>query len=147
MVKDKLHLSSIFLAIIGLLDSLYLYWVKITNAYALCGPIGDCESVNSSRFAEIAGIPIALLGAGSYLTILGLLLLERRRYFWAEYVPLMVFGLSLVGVMYSAYLTYVEVAILKAICPYCVISAIVLVILLALATVRLLRISIAQSAD
>ena len=146
LVKDKLFLSSVILAIVGLLDSLYLYWVKISNAYALCGPIGDCESVNSSPYAEIAGIPIALLGAVAYLVILGFLLVERRGTFWVEYAPMIVFGVSLVGVLYSAYLTYVEVAILRAICPYCLLSAIVLVILLALTTVRLLRNPIVQSA-
>jgi uncharacterized membrane protein len=146
-VKDKLFLSSVILAIIGLVDSLYLYWVKISNAYALCGPIGDCESVNSSPYAEIAGVPIALLGAGAYLSILGFLFFERRGRFWSEYSPYIIFGISLAGVLYSAYLTYIEVAILRAICPYCVLSAIILVILLALTSVRLLRNPIVQGAN
>jgi uncharacterized membrane protein len=146
-VNDKLVPASVILAIIGLVDSLYLYWVKISNAYALCGPIGDCESVNSSTYAEIAGVPIALLGAGAYLSILVILFFERRGGFWSEYGPYITFGISLVGVLYSAYLTYVEVAILRAICPYCVLSAIILVILLALTTVRLLRDPSVQGAN
>jgi uncharacterized membrane protein len=52
---------------------------------------------------------------------------------------MMVFGISFAGVLFSAYLTYIEVAVLHAICPYCILSAIVMVILLALTITRLVR--------
>ena len=130
---------SIVLAIIGLIDSVYLAWVKYTDQYALCGPIGNCESVNTSQYSEIFGIPIALLGAGAYLVIIVLLLVESRNEFMHEYSSLLVFGISLIGVLYSIYLTYIEIAVLRAICPYCVISAIVLVLLLVLSTIRLIQ--------
>ena len=123
-------LASVILALIGLADSLYLTYVKVTNQLALCGDLGDCESVNNSVYSEIGGIPIALLGAGAYLAILLALYVQRTSAEWHETAVLAVFGLSLVGVIYSAYLTYVEIAILRAICPYCVVSAIVLVALL-----------------
>jgi uncharacterized membrane protein len=138
-VDDKFRVGSLILAGIGLVDSLYLTYVKLSNSYAICGPIGDCESVNSSSYAEIGGIPIALLGAGAYLAIILLLLVEQREQFWAEYSPIFVFGISFAGTLYSAYLTYIEIFVLRAICPYCVISAIVLLILLALASARLFR--------
>lgn len=130
---------SYILALVGLADSIYLTYIKLANATASCAGIGDCESVNSSKYAEIAGIPIALLGAGAYLAILALLFMEKRGDFWKNNAPLGVFGISLVGVLYSAYLTYVEVAILHAICPYCVLSALVLVALLVISVVRLLQ--------
>ena len=145
-MNGKFRLSSFILAGIGFVDSLYLTYVKLSNSYAICGPIGDCESVNTSKYAEIAGIPIALLGAGTYLVIILLLLMENRGDYWAEYGPIMVFGISLAGVLYSAYLTYVEIYVLRAICPYCVVSAVVLVLLLALATTRLVRDPGTQSA-
>ena len=72
-------------AVLGLLDSIYLVWVKYTGAYALCGPIGNCESVNSSQYSEIFGIPISLLGAGTYAIMIVLLLLENRSQIWAEF--------------------------------------------------------------
>jgi uncharacterized membrane protein len=128
---------SIGLAFLGFLDSLYLTFVKFSGRYALCGPIGDCESVNSSRYSEIGGVPIALLGMGAYLIMIVLLFLEGRSTFWSENSPLVVFGLSLVGVVYSAYLTYLEIAVLRAVCPYCVLSAVILVVLLVLSGVRL----------
>ncbi len=138
--KDfRLRSIAVILALLGLADSIYLTWIKLANATAACAGIGDCESVNNSPYAEIAGIPIALLGAGAYLAMIVLLVIEPRATFWRENSPIAVFGLSLVGVLYSAYLTYVEIAILQAICPYCVVSAILLVALLGISVVRLLR--------
>ena len=136
-LDNKFRIASLILAVLGLLDSIYLTWVKFSGKYALCGPIGNCESVNTSQYSEVFGIPIALLGAGAYLVVIISLSLESRGSFWAEYSPIIVFGISLIGVLYSIYLTYIEVAVLKAICPYCVISAIILVILLVLSSIRL----------
>lgn len=133
----KLRVTSFVLAVLGLLDSIYLVWVKFSGRYALCGPIGNCESVNTSQYSEVFGIPIALLGAGAYLIMIILLMLESLGSIWKEYGPLIVFGLSLIGVLYSIYLTYIEIAVLKAICPYCVISAVILVVILVLSAIRL----------
>ena len=138
-MDNRIRLISIVLAIVGLIDSIYLVWLKYTDQYALCGPIGNCESVNTSQYSEIGGIPIALLGAGAYLVIIILLLLEVRSDLLREYSPLLVFGISLAGTLYSIYLTYIEVAVLRAICPYCVVSAVVLVLLLFFSTIRLIQ--------
>ncbi len=138
MNDRRLWLFSLGLAGIGVLDSAYLTWVKIANRYALCGPIGDCEVVNSSQYSEIFGIPIALFGAGAYLLIMVLLSMETRGGFWLEYGPMLVFGVSLVGVLYSIYLTYIEIAVLRAICPYCVVSAVIMLFLFVLSILRLL---------
>ena len=139
IMSNKTRVFSFILGMVGLIDSLYLSWVKVSGKYALCGPIGDCESVNSSKYSEIAGIPIAFLGVAAYLVILVVLFLEARSDFWKVNSPLLVFGISLTGVLYSAYLTYLEIAVIRAICPYCVVSAIVLVILLMLSVQRMLH--------
>jgi uncharacterized membrane protein len=131
------RLPLVILSIIGLLDSIYLTWIKIAGKTAICANIGDCEAVNSSRYSEIGGIPIALLGAGAYLILLALLVLEVRRPAWGEWTRMGFFGMSLAGTLYSAYLTYIEIAVLKAICPYCVLSAIVLLLLLVLSFLRM----------
>jgi uncharacterized membrane protein len=115
---------SLGLTLVGLGVSIYLTWVKLTDNLAACGPIGDCESVNSSRYAEIAGIPIALLGALAYVAVLALLGAERWLPRQAENLNFGVFGIGLIGTLYSAYLTYIEVAVLRAVCPYCVVSAV-----------------------
>ncbi len=134
------------LAGIGLLDSLYLSWVKIVNSQVYCGTSGQCETVNSSSYSEIFGIPIAYLGLGAYLVILALLTLELRGPFWKENSPLALFGISLVGVIYSAYLTYIEIAVLQAICPYCVVSAIVMLSLFIIAIIRLVQVQTGSKA-
>jgi uncharacterized membrane protein len=101
--------------------------------------------VNSSPYAEFFGIPIALIGAISYLIMIGLLLTEDRGKFWTEYNPILMFGLTLSAVIYSIYLTYLEIAVLRAVCPYCVLSAAILVVLLVLSSLRLWRGSVDPS--
>ena len=127
----------IVLASIGLLDAIYLTWIKLANQVAQCAGIGDCEAVNSSPYSEIAGIPIALLGAAAFLVMLLVLLFEEHNEILRENGPLLVVAISLVGVLYSVYLTYLEIFVIKAICPYCVLSALVLVALLILSWRRL----------
>lgn len=129
---------TIICAIIGLIDSIYLSWIKLSNTAALCLPgIGDCETVNTSRYSEIFGVPIALLGVAGYLAIIGLVLIESRSQFFLSNGPLLLFGISLVGVLYSAYLTYIEIAVIYAVCPYCVISAVMMLGIFVCSCVRL----------
>lgn len=140
-VKLKNRLLMVGLAIIGLVDALYLTWIKLTNNQAVCLPgLGDCGTVNSSRYAEIFGIPVALLGAGAYLAILGVIFLEKRNSFWENSSSLIVFGICLAGTLYSLYLTYIEIWVLKAICPFCVVSAVAMLSLLILSIVRLAQV-------
>jgi uncharacterized membrane protein len=129
--------SSLLLAAIGLIDSIYLTWVKLAGAYASCFGIGNCELVNQSRFSELWGQPIALLGAGAYLLIIALLWVESRRPSLREASRLGMFGMTTFGLLFSGYLTYIEIAVLRAICPYCVLSALVMSVLWVLAILRL----------
>jgi uncharacterized membrane protein len=135
--NSKLRLVSFITTGIGILDTLYLSWIKISHQQVFCGTSGQCETVNNSSYSVILGIPIAYLGLGTYLVILALLYLENRGIFWQENAPLFVFGFTLVGVLFSAYLTYIEFAVLHAICPYCVLSAIVLLVLFIISLIRL----------
>jgi uncharacterized membrane protein len=125
------------LSLAGALDSVYLAWLKFTGSVAACSNIGDCEAVNNSRYAEFAGVPIALLGVIGYLAILGIALMEMRNPDWKFSLRLAFFGFTLTGTLYSIYLTYIEVAILKAICPFCVLSAVIMVALFIIALYRL----------
>lgn len=132
-----LWLVSVGVALIGLVDSIYLTWIKIADQTVVCSGIGDCESVNNSIYSEIAGIPIALIGAIAYLTILALLFLENRFESQGLYTRFAIFGLTLAGSLYSGYLTYLEIAVLRAICPFCVLSAISIFVLLIVGISRL----------
>jgi uncharacterized membrane protein len=124
-------------AVIGFIDSAYLTWIKLANQEALCAGIGDCESVNTSVYSEIGGIPIALLGVGAYLVILVLVILEDKIEFLQSNAWFGIFGISLVGVLYSGFLTYIEVAVLHAICPFCVLSAVVVLLIFVLSIIRI----------
>ena len=135
---DSRRWAGVLLAAVGLADSAYLTYIKLANAQASC-TIGDCNAVNSSTYAEIAGIPIALLGLGAYAAIGLLLALEDRAEWLATYSPLGVFFLALTGTLYSAYLTYVELFVIDAVCPYCVVSAVVITSILMLSIWRLAR--------
>lgn len=135
----RARLITMVLAGLGLIDSAYLTFIKLANATAICADIGDCDTVNNSRYAEIGGIPIALLGFGAYLAILLLLLWEPQAGDKGDFIRLAVFGVALAGTMYSAYLTYLEVAVLRAICPYCVLSALLITAICAIGFVRLNR--------
>lgn len=136
--KNSIKIAGIGLSIVGFIDSVYLTIQKLLGGQIYCGNIGDCNAVNSSPYAELFGVPIALLGAGAYVVILFLFWVEDRSNFWQEYVPLFLFSMTLVGVIYSAYLTYVEIAILQKICIYCVISALVMALLFVAAVIKVL---------
>ncbi len=137
-LRRSVYFTGLGLAGLGALDSAYLTYVKFAGAQAACGGIGDCETVNNSAFSEIAGVPIAILGLAAYLAIIALFLLERSRLAYAEYARLAAFGVTLIGTIYSGWLTYVEVAILRAICPFCVISAIIISLLFLISVHRML---------
>ncbi len=135
MNEIKLKITSIILTIIGLLDSIYLSWLKLGRDEISCA--GGCDEVNSSIYAEIFGIPVAVLGVFAYIIILIILLLKNKNDFWNEYSTIIVFIFSLIGVIYSIYLTYLELFVIHAICPYCVVSAVVLLLLLVSSILRL----------
>jgi uncharacterized membrane protein len=95
--------------------------------------------VNFSPYAEINGIPISVFGICAYLAILCILVLEGRVKIAKENGPLAIFGIGLGGVAFSAYLTYLELYVIHAICPFCVASAIAITLIFILAIIRLVK--------
>ena len=140
--SEPLWLASVLLALAGAADSAYLAFLKFTGTVAACSDIGDCEAVNNSKYAEIGGIPLALLGLLGYLAILAFLILETQFPSWRDGLHLGVFGFTLAGAIYSVYLTYIEIFVLHAICPYCVVSAVVMLLLFAISIIRLRRLGL-----
>jgi uncharacterized membrane protein len=140
MERTRLWWLATATGVVGLAVSGYLTWIKLTGSLAVCAGIGDCETVNSSRFAEVGGIPIALIGVLGYLAILFILYLLVRKPAWRDILRLTLFGFTLTGTLYSLYLTYLEIFVLRAICPYCVISALAMISLFLIALVMLRQI-------
>jgi uncharacterized membrane protein len=122
------------LALLGLAIAGYLTWVHYAGLKPICaGGSGGCEKVQNSRWAELAGVPVAVLGLGGYAAILlSLALPEDAGRSLAAF-------LALVGLGFSGWLTYVEVARIHAICQWCVASAVVMALLAVVSVVRLLR--------
>ena len=122
------------LSIIGLGVALYLTYVETTNTLAVCGPVGDCNEVQASPFAKLFGVlPVGLLGALGYVGILGAWGLNRYgRGTLARLAPMALFGMALFGVIFSIYLTYLELYIIKAVCIWCLTSATIMAFVLAL---------------
>lgn len=139
MTVNRINVLGLISAIVGFVDSLYLGWLKITGNTAACSQIGDCDAVNSSPYAMIGDVPIAFIGALGYALIIVMIYVDIRRPSWAENVSLVLFGVTLVGLIYSAYLTYLEVAIIHAICPFCVLSAVLMSFLFVLSFLRMRR--------
>jgi uncharacterized membrane protein len=94
---------------------------------------GGCEKVQTSEFAKLAGIPVAVLGLASYIAILASLLVRGELGLLSGAV------VALTGFGFSMYLTYRELFTIKAICQWCVASAVLMTLLALLTVIRLLR--------
>ena len=138
-MEKRLSQLAIILTIIGLLVSIYMTIYKITSNDSMCIGSGDCKTVNASRYAEVYGIPVALLGVVGYSAILAVLLLERRPGFFQQNGSLLFFGLSLTGFLFSLYLIFVEVALIKAYCPFCITSQAAMTLIFIISVIRLVR--------
>lgn len=125
-------------ALIGLLDASYLSYIKLFHAPIYCTPgLGECDVVNASRYSVLFGIPLALYGVIGFGLILLIALFGKRILIVAEYVDLMLFGLSLAGFLFSLYLTYLEAFVLHAYCQWCLLSAICMTVIFITAISRL----------
>jgi uncharacterized membrane protein len=120
----------------GIFIASYLTYVKLFGIKPYCAGVGDCEAVQTSPYAELFGVPVAIWGLLGYLALLVLFLVKRYDWRNLGWVARQAFFLvTLVGVLYSAYLTYLELFVIDAICPWCVASAIVMAVLFVLAIV------------
>jgi uncharacterized membrane protein len=114
------RLVIIVLTVLGLFVAGYLTWSHYSGEPVYCGQSDSCELVNSSRFAYLGPIPVALIGLTGYVIILVLSLIPRKED--RQWPMLLIFGGALIGVMLQWYLFYIEVAVLHAICFWCVTS-------------------------
>lgn len=137
--RKALDWAQLALILAGIGISAYLSYVKLFGLEPYCAGVGDCEAVQTSPYAQLFGIPVAVLGLGSYLALLALWWVKRSDWKDLGYMARMAFFfVSLVGVLFSTYLTYLEVFVIAAICPWCVASAVVMAILFLLSLAELL---------
>ena len=121
-------------ALVGLGVAGYLTYVETQSVKAICGPVGDCNAVQSSSYARVFGIlPVGILGLLGYTAILIAWIIQKvldDR--WADYARLSMLGMALFGTLYSIYLTYVEIWVIEAVCIWCLSSAVLIAVLMLL---------------
>lgn len=127
------------LALLGMLVAAYL----LLDNLGLTGPVacdlGDCATVQTSGYARIAGVPVSGIGVAGYAALFGLALVGLQPAFaGAAWLALLLFAGALAGVLFSAYLTFLEAFVIHAWCQWCVVSA-ALITLIFLASVLEIR--------
>jgi uncharacterized membrane protein len=133
MTADRLRAGAVLAALLGLGVSAYLTYVHYAGIEPICAASGGCEKVQSSTYADVAGVPVALLGLTGYAAILVAVLLP------GETARLAASSMALVGFGFSLYLTYLELFEINAICQWCVGSAVIMTALAVLTGVRAVR--------
>ena len=117
----------VLLALVGLLVATYLWLYKIGVLGELQCGTGSCEAVQASRYAELFGIPVAFYGVVGYTALLALGLAGLQPRFAADRrVGALVATLATVGFAFSLYLTALELFVLRAVCRWCVVSAVIM---------------------
>jgi uncharacterized membrane protein/thiol-disulfide isomerase/thioredoxin len=124
------------LAIIGASVAFYLSYIEISNTKAVCGPVGNCNTVQESPYAHLFGlIPIGALGLVGYAGILLSWLLQmygsqQTRKFFA----IAIWGMAWFGIFFTIYLTFLEPFVIGATCAWCITSALVMTAIFLLST-------------
>ena len=131
---NKRRLAITILAVLGIGASGYLTYSHFSGEPVYCGGASSCELVNSSRFAFIGPIPVAVLGLAAYIAILILSLIKSDEE--RQWPAILTFGVALIGVMFQWYLFYIEVAVLHALCYWCLASQTIITLIFILALPR-----------
>jgi uncharacterized membrane protein len=124
VIGRRLRIAAFVLTLVGIGVAAYLTYVHYAGLQPLCaGGSHGCERVQSSSYASVGGIPVALLGLVGYVAIAAALLAPGER------ARLVAAALAVTGFGFSAYLTYLELFVIDAICQWCVASAVLLTLL------------------
>jgi uncharacterized membrane protein len=129
----SLRIAAALVALAGLAVSGYLAWAHYADSSVVCPIGGGCETVQESRYAELAGVPVALLGVVGYGAILALVGWDRPN------ARLGAAMLALTGVLFSAYLLIVQLFVIDALCTWCVVNDVVIAPALAVLTALRIR--------
>jgi uncharacterized membrane protein len=129
----RLRIAALVISTIGVAVAGYLTYVHYAGLQPFCaGGSHGCERVQTSSYASVAGIPVAVLGLAGYLAITVALVAP------GDPARLAAAALAVSGFGFSAYLTYLELFVIDALCQWCVASALLLTALAGLSVWRLL---------
>jgi uncharacterized membrane protein len=130
------------LAMIGMFIALYLTLYKMGMIGSLSCSIGSCETVNTSRWSMFLGLPVAAWGLLFYVDVFIIALLGTTpRFEYEPVISIVLVAQAAIGVLFSAWLTYLELAVIHAICIWCVTSAVIVtaIFLVSIADLREVR--------
>ena len=130
MTEARLRAAIGSLSVVGVALASYLLYVRWTGAALVCGT-GGCETVQASSYSKLVGIPVALLGLLAYLTIFATALVR------SDLARVAGSSVALAGVGFAAYLLYVQLAVIDAVCEWCLASDALMTVLAALTLIRL----------
>jgi uncharacterized membrane protein len=130
VTERSVRIASAVLASLGAAISAYILYVRETNGSLVCST-GGCETVQSSSYAELLGLPVAALGLAGFVVLLAAALARGD---WARLVNATV---ALAAFLFAAYLLTVQLVVIDAICQWCVATDVLTTALAALALVRL----------
>ena len=133
MSGRALRLATALVALAGVGVAGYLTWAHYAGSQVVCVVGGGCETVQESEYAEIAGVPVALLGLVAYVVMLGLVAWDT------EGARLAAATLAFVGLLFSLYLLALQLFVIDAICVWCLVNDVVVAPLLAALTALRLR--------
>jgi uncharacterized membrane protein len=134
VVDRRLFIAILVLSLIGIGVAGYLTYTHYEGLNVVCLSSGGCETVQKSVYSKLAGVPVAVLGLAGYIGILLSLAIRN------ELGRIAAFGIALIGFLFSMYLTYREIFTIKAICQWCVSSAVLMTLLTILTAIRALRV-------
>ena len=138
-------ITGIILSFIGLINASYLTFDHFNyNSDSFCPIVvdgyGSCHDVTNSEYAEVFGIPLALLGIFYYAFVFGVLVYLTKKN--SNFLFGTLFASTLFGFLFSIILVYIQIGPLGAICPYCMLSALISLILFVLDLVLIIQNSI-----
>ena len=120
-----------FLIVIGVGVAAYLSYVETQSVEAMCGPVGDCNTVQQSRYARLFDVlPVGVLGLLGYFGLLAAWLTRRFIPKLEKPAAIGFWGMAFFAVIFSLYLTYLEPFVIKAVCIWCLTSAVIVTLLL-----------------
>jgi uncharacterized membrane protein len=117
----------------GMAVAAYLTWSHFGDGSVVCPVGGGCETVQESEYAEVVGVPVALLGLGAYLVVLVLVVWDT------PYARLAAAVLALIGLVFSGYLLVMQLFVIEAVCVWCLANDVVIAPALAVLTGLRLR--------
>jgi uncharacterized membrane protein len=120
------------LSVVGIGVAAYLTYVEASGAEAICGPVGDCNTVQESKYALLFGvIPVGAIGLVGYMAIiLSWLTAKFGNNPLVEWAKIGMLAMSLMGTLFSIYLTFLEPFVIGATCAWCITSAILITVLM-----------------